>query len=597
MAGRPQSRPWRRLGSVALLAVVLYGIMVGTGHLTPRLGLDLRGGTSVVLTPVPGSKVTTGALNQAVDIIRQRVNGLGVSDSTVVRQGTNVVISVPGKGRNSVLNLVGQTAALDFREVYASSAATAAPTPSTSPTPAVSVSPAATHAATSPSAARATASPSGAARSTSPATAGAAGSTSARPDAVTRALQASPSVTAAATPAATRSPTPSATRSPTPAATHAATPAATAAGPTPPASAIAAYEHLTCTPGHIRPTSYLDHPHQWLAACDRTGAFKYLLEPAVLVGTDVSSAAATLQSGGPNGVTTGNWIVLLDFKGSAQGRVESITSKLAGTGKQLAIVLDGVVESAPVIDSPFSASAEIQGSSANPFTQTQASDLANVLKYGALPLSFQTSQAQSISASLGRSSLRAGLLAGAIGLALVVLYCFVYYRALGIITIASLAVSATFVYATVTLLGQAIGYTLTLAGIAGFIVAVGITADSFVVFYERLKDEVREGRSVRSSVERGWVRARRTILSADTVSFLAAVILYLVSIGDVRGFAFTLGVSTLLDIFTVFLFTKPVVTLLVRRPLFSTSRASGLSPGHAGISAGRRPTVGPAKEA
>jgi preprotein translocase subunit SecD len=200
-----------------------------------------------------------------------------------------------------------------------------------------------------------------------------------------------------------------------------------------------------------------------------------------------------------------------------------------------------------------------------------------VLKYGALPIAFDKSEAVSVSATLGKQSLNAGLLAGAIGLALVVLYSFIYYRALGIVTVASLVTSGLLVYASICLLGSVIGFTLTLAGIAGLIVAVGITADSFVVFYERLKDEVHEGRTVRTSVERSWTRARRTILSADTVSFLAAAALYWLSIGSVRGFAFTLGLSTLLDLVIVFLFTKPVVTVLVRRPLFSTSRFSGLT--------------------
>src|SRR6185312_7205838 len=217
---------------------------------------------------------------------------------------------------------------------------------------------------------------------------------------------------------------------------------------------------------------------------------------------------------------------------------------------QLAVVLDGVVQSAPVIQERIAGSAQIEGS----FTEKSASDLANVLKYGALPLTFTESQVTNISATLGKASLNAGLLAGAIGLGLVIIYSFIYYRALGIVTIASLVISAGLVYACIVELGVIINFTLTLAGIAGFIVAVGITADSFVVFYERLKDEVHEGRTVRTSVERAWVRARRTILSADTVSFLAAATLYYLSIGSVRGFAFTLGVSTLLDLVVVFLF-------------------------------------------
>jgi preprotein translocase subunit SecD len=319
-------------------------------------------------------------------------------------------------------------------------------------------------------------------------------------------------------------------------------------------------------------------------ACDRTSPIKYILQPASLKGTIVSSASSTLDVGS-NGVSTGNWIVNVDFTGKGQGQWSDLTEKISsatgcGTGAtapscQLAVTLDGVVESSPVIDGRIAGSAQITGN----FTQKSAGDLANVLKFGALPIAFDKSEAVSVSATLGKQSLHAGLLAGLIGLGLVVIYSFIYYRAMGIVTVFSLLTSGLVTYACVVLLGQIIDFTLSLAGIAGFIVAVGITADSFVVFYERLKDEVHEGRTVRTSVERSWVRARRTILSADTVSFLAAAALYWLSIGSVRGFAFTLGLSTLLDLLVVFLFTKPVVTLLVRSPLFSTSRWSGL---HAG---------------
>ena len=307
-----------------------------------------------------------------------------------------------------------------------------------------------------------------------------------------------------------------------------------------------------------------------MVACDKDNQFKYLLAPARVVGTDVKSASATVRQG-PNGTVTGDWIVQVQFTGSGQSKFTKLTEDTVG--KQVAVELDGVVQSAPTIQNVIPGDAEISGS----FTQRSAEDLANVLKFGALPLTFKPDKAQTISPTLGKTSLHAGLVAGAIGIGLVILYSFIYYRALGVVTIASLLVSGALVYASVCLLGAAIGFTLTLAGIAGLIVAIGITADSFVVFYERLKDEVREGRSVRTSVERGWVSARRTILSADTVSFLAAVILYIVSIGDVRGFAFTLGLSTLLDVVVVFIFTKPLVTLLVQRPFFSTGRFSGLS--------------------
>lgn len=494
MAAPPPQRPWARLAVVLAALVGLYSFMAVSGHSTPELGLDLHGGTLVVLTPQAIAKhkrVTTAALNEAVNIIQERVNGLGVSSATVVRQGQNILIEVPGKSRNSVLGLVGQTAQLRFRQVLASAPAS---TPNALPS--------------------------------------------------AKSLKGHPA-------------------------------------PGSLAAAELAYNSMNCKVP--RPATYVDTPGEYIAACSSNGSVKYLLAPATVEGTDVATAysSASTSSAGNVSVTTGAWQVNLVFTSKGQAAWTALTKK--ALHKQVAVVLDGVVESAPVIQSVIYGNAQITGN----FTQTQASNLANVLKYGALPLAFVTSTAQSISASLGASSLRAGLLAGALGLLLVIIYVFIYYRALGLITIASLSVSGLLVYGAVTVLGQAMGFTLTLAGIAGLIVSVGITADSFVVFYERLKDEVREGRTVRSGVVYAWVRARRTILSADAVSFLAALILYLVSIGDVRGFAFTLGLSTLLDIFVVFLFTRPVVGFAVNRKFFSTGRASGLSAGHAGITAPR----------
>jgi preprotein translocase subunit SecD len=235
-------------------------------------------------------------------------------------------------------------------------------------------------------------------------------------------------------------------------------------------------------------------------------------------------------------------------------------------------VLDGKTISAPAIQGTINGQTQITGS----FTQSQAEDLANVLKYGALPLTFQQQEALTVSPTLGSEQLKAGLLAGGIGVALVFIYSLLYYRALGLVMIASLILSGLLVYAVLVILGRQIGFTLTLAGIAGFIVAIGITADSFVVFFERLKDEIRDGRSPRSAVPRAWVRARRTILSADAVSFLAAAILYYLAAGTVKGFAFTLGMSTILDLVIVFLFTHPVVTLFARNKAFMSPRVSGL---------------------
>jgi preprotein translocase subunit SecD len=293
--------------------------------------------------------------------------------------------------------------------------------------------------------------------------------------------------------------------------------------------------------------------------------------PAKVVGTDVKSASAGLASaGGTTNITTGQWVVNVTFTGSGQSKFTKLTENTVG--QQVAIVLDGVVQSAPTTNERIAGDAQISGN----FSQKNADDLANVLKYGALPLAFEKSQAESISPTLGRDSLNGGLLAGAIGLALVVLYSFVYYRSLGIVTVVSLGVAGLLVYASVVLLGSAVSFTLSLAGIAGLIVSVGITADSFVILFERVKDEIREGRTARAAVDRAWVPARRTILSADIVSFLAAAALYVLSIGSVKGFAFTLGMSTIIDLVVVFLFTKPVVTLLLHKPFFSSGRFSGL---------------------
>ncbi len=598
--GAASTRPvWTRLGALTLIIGVLYAAMFISGHTTPKLGLDLQGGTSVTLSPKvlngdPNAKVPSSSVDQAVNIIRQRVDGLGVAEANVVRAKNNIEISVPGKGRTEVVKLVGQTAQLTFRipaaEVQAPVAAsTASPTPtpgtSTSPTPSASPS---SQATVAPSASASAASPT----PTSSSLSGQA--------AVPAAPVASPSPATA--PAASPAPSPSAGT------THCVT--AKGSGTTPPPCITAQLKYPCPKPGTTEGQAAADAlATDWVVACDTTNTVEYALRPASLKGTAVSGAGATIQTG-VNGTSTGQWIVNVDFNSKGQDAWANLTdtiSKSPGCPKsgtsaanppatcQLAIVLDGVVQSAPVIQERIAGSAEITGS----FTQSSASNLANVLKYGALPLTFTESQVSDISATLGKESLNAGLLAGAIGLGLVIIYSFFYYRAMGIVTVASLSVSALLTYACVVELGQIINFTLTLAGIAGFIVAVGITADSFVVFYERLKDEVHEGRTVRASVERSWVRARRTILSADTVSFLAAAALYYLSIGSVRGFAFTLGLSTLLDLVVVFLFTKPVVTLLVRRPLFSTSRFSGLTTKALGPALGTSgaATAGPAPRA
>ncbi|NMH90959.1 protein translocase subunit SecD, partial [Pseudonocardia bannensis] len=309
-----------------------------------------------------------------------------------------------------------------------------------------------------------------------------------------------------------------------------------------------------------------DDPTRPLVACDQDGTAKYVLGPAFLEGTQIDSASAQQNQQGAG------YVVSLTFKSEGAAIWGEYTSQ--NVGKNAAFVLDGEVVSAPTINSAIYGPTEISGQ----FSQAEAQDLAGVLRYGSLPLSFESSEAETVSATLGLASLEAGLIAGAVGLALVFVYCLVYYRVLGVLTILSLLLSGLVVYAVLVLLGRWIGFTLDLAGVAGFIVAIGITADSFVIFFERLKDEMREGRSFRSAVPRGWVRARRTILSADAVSFLASAVLYILAVGQVKGFAFTLGLSTVLDLIVVFLVTHPLVAMASNSRVFGSPAWSGLGP-------------------
>jgi preprotein translocase subunit SecD len=274
-------------------------------------------------------------------------------------------------------------------------------------------------------------------------------------------------------------------------------------------------------------------------------------------------------------------VVSLELDGEGTDTFSTVTKALTGLDKPFAIVLDGQVLSAPNVINPITnGNAEISGN----FTQSTATDLANSLRYGALPLTFVINGVDLLGPTLAGSQLAAGVLAGIIGLGLVVIYCVGYYRGLGLVVIASLAVAALLTYEMVILLGTSVGFALTLPGIAGLIVAVGITADSFIIYFERIRDEARDGKSLRLAVESGWKRARTTVLAADTVSFLAAVVLYTFAIDEVRGFAFALGLSTIIDVIVVFLFTKPMVTLLARTSFFGQGHKwSGLDAAQLGI--------------
>jgi preprotein translocase subunit SecD len=511
----------RYFGAFVLIVAILYALVFFTGKThTPQLGLDLRGGTTVTLTArTPDGKAPAKAdLELARQIIEQRVNGLGVAEAEVVTEGdSNIIISVPGDNGDQARQL-GATAQLRFRPVVKG------------PEPAAQ------------------------------AAAGGSASASATPSAGATPSGSAPATPSAATPSASATPTGSAAAPSGGAASDSSVPAP-GAPPVTQDEATAKYATLTCdknAPGSV------DRAEDYIASCSQDGKVKYVLGPAVVEGTSISDARPGTRSG------TGEWIVQLDFNSKGSAAWAAYTA--ANVGKNVGITLDGRVVSAPVINSAISGGTEISGS----FDQQSATELANQLKYGALPLTFTQATAQSISTELGAEQLKAGLIAGAIGIALVFVYALVYYRLLGLVMIASLILSAVVVYACLVLLGRQIGFTLSLAGIAGFIVSIGITADSFVVYFERLKDEIREGRSFRSATPRAWVRARRTILSADAVSFLAAAILYVLAIGDVKGFAFTLGMSTVLDLVVVFLFTHPLIVVLSQFKSFGSSRMSGL---------------------
>jgi preprotein translocase subunit SecD len=564
-------RPWRSLGVLGLLLAMMYGTMAMLGEWTSRLGLDLRGGTSVTLsaTTPDGSDPTPESMRQALDIIRSRVNGSGVAEAEITTQGaTNIVVQVPGVGQDELVRLVGQTAELRFRPVRAvipGGSPAPAPTPGETATPTPGSTASATPAPTSPE------------PTASPATG----------RALTEGLLGQP----AEAPSPTRSPSPSAT------ATAPAAPDQPPAGEGPPsAEEQAQIAALDCA---NLPEGSLDDPAKSLLTCDEDNANRFLLGPADVVGTDVDSATAGIPQGDVA------FVVNLDFTDEGSDKFFESTQKLAGQtfpNNAFAIVLDGRVVTYPTVNEPIpGGQAQISGS----FTQAEAQALATVLNYGALPLSFETSDLSTVTPTLGETQLKAGLLAGLIGLGLVLIYSLFYYRGLGLVVFASLVVAGLITYAAVVLLGAAIGFTLTIAGMAGIIVSIGIIADSFVVFFERIRDEIREGRSVRMSVETGWARARRTILTSDAVSLFAAFFLYVFSVANVRGFAFALGLTTIVDLVVVFLFTKPLLTILARSRFFGAGHPwSGLDPERLGAPprtgrvAGRRPATAPvAREA
>lgn len=547
--------------------VALAGGMFLSGHTTPRLGIDLAGGTSITLQaksqPGKPDAINETNMNTAVGIIERRVNGLGVSEAEVQTQGSsNIIVNIP-KGTNSeqAREQVGTTAQLYFRPVLTVEASGSDATPPATATPSGSASPSAEPSASASAKATDGETATDGDKADSSATPSASATTQGR--AVTGVLTKD-------------DPTPNASTTGAPAAETPAAASPSASVDPATAKLQAEFAALDCSDPKQRAAAGQDaKATDTIVACgsNTPGSYeKYVLGPAAVSGSDVDNAQGTIDQ------STGEWIVSMEFTSGGAKKFNKITSTLSkqtAPMNQFAIVLDGEVVSAPSVATALSANAQISGN----FTQQSAQDLGNILSYGALPLTFKEASVTTVTAALGGEQLQAGLIAGAIGLALVVIYLVAYYRGLATIALLSLLVSGVLTYTIMALLGPAIGFALNLPAVCGAIVAIGITADSFIVYFERVRDEIREGRTLRPAIERAWPRARRTILVSDFVSFLAAAVLFVVTVGKVQGFAFTLGLTTVLDVVVVFLFTKPVMTLMGRTKFFSSGHPwSGLDP-------------------
>jgi preprotein translocase subunit SecD len=524
----------KRIINLFLIIVALVGVIAwaeNTGRnasFAPQLALDLQGGTEIILSPslADGAVLQEGQLEQAVEIIRQRVDATGVSEASIQTQGSGneaaIVVSIPGKPDESTLKLIKASALLEFRPVLATSMATNSAVGGDDPNATPSAPPASAPIATS----------------------------SAKPTSgsdlnwVTKELQAE-------------------------------------------------YDALICRSSaeslaaDFREPGQVDDPTLPLVTCDREGVIKYILGPVEISGSRIEDASAAARTTN-TGAVLNEWAVSLDFDAEGTKEFAAVTKRLYPLTEplnQFAVTIDGYVITAPSTNAVItSGSAEITGS----FDQTSSKELADQLKYGSLPIGFEVQSQANISATLGTSQLYNGLLAGLIGLILVVIYSFFQYRALALVTIGSLVVAAVLAYLVIAVLSWRQGYRLSLSGVAGLIVAIGVTADSFIVYFERVRDELREGRPLTSAVEVGWQRARRTIIVSDAVNLLAAGTLYVLTVGNVRGFAFTLGLITLIDLAVVWLFTHPLLQLLAQTKFFGSGHKwSGFDVQSAAVYRGR----------
>jgi preprotein translocase subunit SecD len=531
--------------SVVLVCLVCFGALGGVlaAGWSPKLGLDLEGGLSVVFQPA--QKATPAQLQTVVAIMQARANGLGLSSPNIGTQGSNIVVQLPGvKNFSAVIKEIGNTAQLFFRPVLCAANAYTAPS-STTTTTTVPKTTTTTSASTTTTAPKATT------------TTAASTTTTTVPKAKKVAGYVKPPPCGASYLYTT--------------ATY-----STAQSSNPGSPPDPALNSVPTTPaGQDKASRVVLICASTLSPCPA----RYELGPTPYDGT-VPATGEILASANAELQTTAGWVVNFTIKSQYSAFFDTVAKK--NYHLPLAIDLGGQVESAPTINAQsFGGSGEISGN----FTQPQAQALSLVLKYGQIPIALTQATYTTVSPTLGKKSLQAGLLAGLLGLLLVMFYTIFYYRALGIVVVLGLVSTGALIYAIISLLGAtSAGLTLDLSGMTGLIVSVGITVDSYVVYFERLKDEVRAGRSIRSSVDRGFKSAYRTILSADAVSFLGALVLWLLSIGAVRGFAFMLGLSTIVDVITAYTFTRPLVILLGRNRVFTDARGFGVASGLAAAS-------------
>jgi len=533
---------------IVLTAALSLGAVLVTDT-SPQLGLDLQGGVSVVLQPT--EEASDEALSQTIEIIRSRVDALGVAEPEIARQGTSVVVQLPGvENQQRAIELVGETAELRFRPVLLS-------LPGSLDDLSASTSTTATTVAGADSTTTTTAAPA----STEVPVEGQSSTEAATP------FQ-DPGATTTVPGATTTTPTTVPTGEP---------------------GEVPAFEVTPREEDTPEATVILEE-----VADDGEVVSTYQLGPAGASGQIVSTARAEL---GPDGL----WTVALEIKGGdGIGSFNALAADCFARSatcptSQLAIVLDSEVRSAPTIQQPSFERDEIQITGS--FSESEAKDLALVLRYGSLPVTLEPQTVQTVSPTLGEESLRAGLIAGLAGLGLVVLYMIVYYRALGVVVLLGLGVWSALNYAIICWLGQTQGLALGLAGVTGLVVSVGVTIDSYVVYFERLKDDVRLGRTLRSSTERSWKRAFRTILAANVASLIGAVLLYVLTVGPVRGFAFFLALATALDVAVAYFFIRPVVSLMGRSRIFTHARWWGVARGLGSPAAATAATPVPARAA